>query len=156
MMPTLIRGNDHPWSRVYAPSRTRLNGLATMAAEGARSSGPYADWMRGGDVDSLDAITPGHGATIRRGLHVIAAYKDEHGQCHLKNARCTHLSGVVRWNEVEKTWDCPCHGSRFDAHGRVLNGPAIADLDAAPADIESPLQIPAPIPADDVFPLRPA
>jgi glycine/D-amino acid oxidase-like deaminating enzyme/nitrite reductase/ring-hydroxylating ferredoxin subunit len=156
MMPTLIQGREHAWSRVYSPDRTRLNGITTMASEAAKSNAPYVDWMRGGDVDSIDDIAPGHGATIRRGLHVIAAYKDEHGQCHLKNARCTHLSGVVRWNEVEKTWDCPCHGSRFDAHGRVINGPAIADLDAAPADIESPSEIPAPVLGDEVLPLRPA
>jgi glycine/D-amino acid oxidase-like deaminating enzyme/nitrite reductase/ring-hydroxylating ferredoxin subunit len=155
ILPALIRGGDHPWAHLYAPNRTRLNGVTKMATEAAKSSGPYVDWMRGGDVESIDEIAPGHGATIRKGLHVIAAYKDEHGQCHLKNARCTHLSGVVRWNEVEKTWDCPCHGSRFDAYGRVINGPAIADLDAAPADIESPSEIPAPVLGDEVLPLRP-
>jgi Rieske Fe-S protein len=69
---------------------------------------------------------------------VLAAFKDSDGTCHLRNARCTHLSGVVRWNEVERTWDCPCHGSRFDAYGRVLNGPAPTDLTEAPADIEAP------------------
>jgi glycine/D-amino acid oxidase-like deaminating enzyme/nitrite reductase/ring-hydroxylating ferredoxin subunit len=156
MMPTLIQGREHPWSRVYAPNRTRWNSLSTLAMEGAKTNIPYADWMRGGDVDSIDHILPGHGATIRRGLHVIAAYKDEHGQCHLKNARCTHLSGVVRWNDLEKTWDCPCHGSRFDTQGRVLNGPAIADLEDAPAVIEAPGETRAPALSDEVYPLRPA
>jgi glycine/D-amino acid oxidase-like deaminating enzyme/nitrite reductase/ring-hydroxylating ferredoxin subunit len=152
MLPTLIAGREHPWSKVYAPNRSRLHAIGTMVSEDMKSSLPYADWMKGGDVESIDEIKPGQGATIRRGLHVIAAYKDEHGQCHLKNARCTHMSGVVRWNEVEKTWDCPCHGSRFDAYGRVLNGPAIGDLDDAPAVIEAPTgEIPAPVLGDDAY-----
>src|SRR5439155_27254593 len=104
LLPSVIAGERHRWTRIYSPHRTRVHALGTFAAEAARSTAPYADWLRGGDVDSLDAIAPGHGATIRRGLHVIAAYKDERGQCHLHNAKCTHLSGVVRWNEIERTW----------------------------------------------------
>jgi glycine/D-amino acid oxidase-like deaminating enzyme/nitrite reductase/ring-hydroxylating ferredoxin subunit len=142
LIPCLIQNRRHPWTHLYRPNRSRVHGLVTMAREAASSNGPYADWVRGGDVESLDDIPPGHGATIRRGLHVLAAYKDERGNCHLRNARCTHLSGVVRWNEVEKSWDCPCHGSRFDAYGKVLNGPAPADLDEPPAGIESPEGIP--------------
>jgi glycine/D-amino acid oxidase-like deaminating enzyme/nitrite reductase/ring-hydroxylating ferredoxin subunit len=154
LLPTLIAGREHAWSKVYAPNRSRLHAVGTMVSEDMKSSLPYADWMKGGDVESIDEIKPGHGATIRRGLHVIAAYKDEHGQCHLKNARCTHMSGVVRWNEVEKTWDCPCHGSRLDAYGRVLNGPAIGDLDDAPAVVEAPTgEIPAPVLGDDAYAL---
>jgi Rieske Fe-S protein len=86
---------------------------------------------------------------------VIAAYKDEHGQCQTMNARCPHLNGVVRWNEVEKTWDCPVHGSRFDCEGHVINGPASIDLAEAPENIEAPKGIPEPI-MDEAFPLRPA
>ena len=142
LVPALIHGRKHPYEHLYRPGRSRLHALSTFVSEAARSNAPYSDWVKGGDVESLDAIPAGHGATIRRGLHVIAAYKDEHGECHLKNARCTHMSGLVRWNEVEKSWDCPCHGSRFDAYGRVLNGPAPTDLDDAPADIEQPDVIP--------------
>lgn len=154
LLPALIQNRRHPWRSIYAPNRTRLRGLTSLAKEALQTNAPYADWMRGGDVESPDDIRPGHGATIRRGLHVIAAYKDEYGQCHLMNARCPHLNAVVRWNEVEKTWDCPAHGSRFDCMGRVLNGPAPVDLGEAPADIEAPKQIREPV-FDDVIPLRP-
>lgn len=142
LIPCLIQNRPHAYEKLYRPGRSRVHGFMTMAREAASSNAPYADWMRGGDVDSLDDIPRGHGATIRRGLHVIAAYRDERGNCHLKNARCTHLSGLVRWNEVEKSWDCPCHGSRFDAYGKVMNGPAPDDLEEAPIDIEAPEQVP--------------
>jgi glycine/D-amino acid oxidase-like deaminating enzyme/nitrite reductase/ring-hydroxylating ferredoxin subunit len=150
LLPTLIAGRTHPWQKLYAPDRTRVHALGTLAAEAARSNAPYADWLRPGDVESLDAIAPGHGATIRRGLHVLAAYRDLDGQCHLRNARCPHLSGVVRWNAVERTWDCPCHGSRFDPYGRVLNGPAPEDLHDPPEHIEHPTPLPEPTIGEEI------
>src|SRR5437879_13898176 len=66
---------------------------------------------------------------LRDGAKKIAAYRDEKGTLHEFSAVCPHLKCIVRWDSCEKTWDCPCHGSRFDALGRVLNGPAIADLE---------------------------
>ena len=65
---------------------------------------------------------------IRRGTKRIAVYRDEEGALHEKSAVCTHLKCIVEWNGAEKSWDCPCHGSRFDPHGEVINGPAIAAL----------------------------
>ena len=155
IIPALIQHRDHPWAKLYNPGRSRLRAVGELARELGKSNGPYLDWLRGADVESLDDIRPGHGATIRRGLHVIAAYKDEQGQCHLMNARCPHFNGVVRWNEVEKTWDCPIHGSRFDCDGRVLNGPSPVDLQAAPADIEAQKAIPEPVIGDNAYPLQP-
>lgn len=154
LLPHLIQNRKHPWTRVYAPNRTRLHALGVFASEAAKSNAPYADWVRGADVETIDDIAPGHGATIRKGLHVLAVYKDERGQCHSMNARCTHLNAVVRWNEVEKTWDCPAHGSRFDCRGRVLNGPAIGNLTEPPAHIEAPTAaIPEPV-GDTPYPVR--
>ncbi len=79
---------------------------------------------------TADAIAPGTGAIMREGLEQIAVYRDEHGALHRHSALCTHLGCVVGWNDVEKTWDCPCHGSRFHPLGSVLNGPAIDGLRA--------------------------
>ena len=59
---------------------------------------------------------------------MVAAYKNEAGDIEYMNAACTHLAGIVNWNSTEKSWDCPCHGSRFDCHGKVMEGPAISDL----------------------------
>ena len=87
-------------------------------------------------------------------MKALAVYKDEQGQCHVHNARCPHLNAAVHWNEVEKSWDCPAHGSRFDCKGRVLNGPAIGDLGDPPANIESPTQIPEPVLGDQPYPVR--
>ena len=67
-------------------------------------------------------------AVIRRGATKVAVYRDPQGVVHERSAICPHLYCVVDWNAGEKSWDCPCHGSRFDAMGKVLNGPAIVDL----------------------------
>lgn len=134
VLPTLMRGESHPWAGIYDPKRSHMHAFGALVAEAAKSSAPYTDWLRGGDVASIDDIQPGEGAVVRKGLHFIAAYRDEAGVCHMRSATCTHLRGVVHWNAGEKTWDCPCHGSRFDAYGRVLNGPAPKDL----ATIEEP------------------
>jgi nitrite reductase/ring-hydroxylating ferredoxin subunit len=89
----------------------------------------YGDWLSAADVDSRDQIAPGSGATIRKGASRTAVYRDERGTLHEFSAVCPHLGGLVSWNEAEKSWDCPCHGSRFDCFGHVVDGPANRDLD---------------------------
>jgi Rieske Fe-S protein len=79
-------------------------------------------------VSSPDQIKPGTGAVLRRGLSKVAVYRDEQGAVHERSAVCPHLGCIVDWNGAEKTWDCPCHGSRFDRNGQVINGPANRDL----------------------------
>ena len=134
MLPELLHGQAPRWARVYDPGRSHLHAAGTLLKEALHSSAPYVDWLRGGDVRSLEDIPHGEGAIVRRGLHLIAAYRDERGECHLRSATCPHLRGVVHWNAAERSWDCPCHGSRFDRYGRVVNGPAATDL----APLEAP------------------
>ena len=81
-----------------------------------------------GEVESDGEIAPGSGRIIRRGLNKIAVYKDDAGAVHELSAVCRHLGCIVDWNSLEKTWDCPCHGSRYDALGHVIMGPANSDL----------------------------
>lgn len=78
---------------------------------------------------SFDDLEPGQAAVRHAGIGQIAAYRDEHGRMHAVSATCTHLGCIVTWNEAEKSWDCPCHGSRFDYDGKVLHGPAVKDLE---------------------------
>lgn len=124
----LIFGHDNDWAKIYDPSRLHLRSLGTYIREAASSTAPYSDWLLEGDVDSPREIEAGEGAVIREGLSKIAVYKDEMNRLHCFSAVCTHLGGCVRWNSAEKTWDCPCHGSRFDRFGQVINGPAIKEL----------------------------
>jgi Rieske Fe-S protein len=87
-----------------------------------------------GEVDSVDEIGNCAGAIVRSGLSKVAVYRDEDGVVHGMSAVCPHLGCIVMWDAAEKTWDCPCHGSRFDAVGSVINGPANRDLSPAPVD----------------------
>ncbi|MGE5227433.1 MAG: universal stress protein, partial [Planctomycetaceae bacterium] len=75
-------------------------------------------------VQIVSELAPGEGGIIERGGEKMAAYMDESGELHVMTARCTHLGCTVGWNPGEKTFDCPCHGSRYSPLGEVVNGPA--------------------------------
>ena len=129
LLTDLITKRKNPWAKLYDPSRVTLRTSPTFARENANVMVQYADWLTGGDVENVESIAPGSGAVLRSGTKKIAVYRDDDGTVHMCSAKCTHLYCVVDWNSTEKTWDCPCHGSRFDPYGKVLNGPAIAPLE---------------------------
>ncbi|HET7843248.1 MAG TPA: Rieske 2Fe-2S domain-containing protein, partial [Xanthomonadales bacterium] len=94
----------------------------------------YRDLVLPGEVDNAAEIAHGEGAIVRDGLRKLAVYRDEQGALHAHSAICPHLGCAVRWNGIEGTFDCPCHGSRFAAvDGHVINGPANRGL--AEADL---------------------
>jgi glycine/D-amino acid oxidase-like deaminating enzyme/nitrite reductase/ring-hydroxylating ferredoxin subunit len=131
LITDLIAGRKNAWAKLYDPSRKTLKPgvLAAYIAENANVTAQFRDYVTAGSAKSVDAIKPGEGAVLRAGMKKIATYRDEHGKLHAFSAICPHLGCVVRWGACEKTWDCPCHGSRFDALGRVVNGPAISNLE---------------------------
>ena len=138
LLSDLIVGRPSPWASLYDPSRQRMKAAGTFLAESLNVAAQYGDWLTPGDVASEQDIPVDGGAVLRDGLHKIAAYRDSDGVLHQCSAVCPHLSCIVAWNGSQKTWDCPCHGSRFDRFGKVLNGPATSDLSPLPASNRTP------------------
>jgi Rieske Fe-S protein len=129
LITDLIQARDNPWTKLYdPPARKTLGALGQWARENLNVAAQYGDWLSKKDAESAENIPPGQGAVIRESGKPIACYRDQDGDLHRCSAVCTHLTCLVSWNAVEKTWDCPCHGSRFDIDGHVLNGPAVSPL----------------------------
>jgi glycine/D-amino acid oxidase-like deaminating enzyme/nitrite reductase/ring-hydroxylating ferredoxin subunit len=128
LLTDLILGRENPWATLYSPSRKTLRAAGGYAKHAFNMAVQYTDWLSGGDVSSVGEIANDSGAVLRRGLTKIAAYRDEHGKLHERSAICPHLGCIVGWNPTEKTWDCPCHGSRFSKFGEVMSGPANSAL----------------------------
>ena len=131
LITDLIVGRENEWATLYEPTRKTLRALPEFAKENINVAEQFTDWVTPGEVDSADEIAPGDGAIVRRGLKKVAVYKDQNGTAHERSAVCRHLGCIVAWNSLEKTWDCPCHGSRYDAYGKVIMGPANSDLESS-------------------------
>ena len=124
-----MMGRKNRWAELYDPARVRVRAAREFAQENLNVAAQYTDWIAGSEPESADRIPPGSGGVIRRGLSKLAVYRDESGALHARSAVCPHLGCLVRWNPGEHSWDCPCHGSRFDPYGKVLGGPAPSDLE---------------------------
>ena len=85
-------------------------------------------YPRNADAVRLSSIERGAADIVEIDNDKYGVYRDESNTLHLVNAKCTHMQCIVKWNSDEKSWDCPCHGSRFTHEGKVLNGPANTDL----------------------------
>jgi Rieske Fe-S protein len=134
LLTDLIQARVNPWATVYDPARFSPRATKEWVVEATHSSAPYAQWLTPGEVSSADEIPPGQGAIVRRGLTKVAVYRDPSGALVERSAVCRHLGCFVEWNSGEKSWDCPCHGSRYTAEGRVVNGPAFTDLPPAESE----------------------
>ncbi len=135
LLTDLIVGRPNHWVDLYDPARKTLRAAERFLQENLNTALQYRAWVTGGDVASTEEITLGTGAVVRRGLTKVAAFRDENGILHECSAVCPHLGGLVEWNHNESTWDCPCHGSRFDKDGHVLCGPANSNLEPIHADL---------------------
>ncbi|MBI1898731.1 MAG: FAD-dependent oxidoreductase [Acidobacteria bacterium] len=136
LLSDLIGGRENPWASLYEPSRKTLRAAPEFARENLNVARQYTHYITRGTAHREQDVAPGHGDVVRRGLQKIAVYRDHNGEIREFSAVCPHLGCIVEWNPTERSWDCPCHGSRFDAHGRVINGPANENL--APADDDEP------------------
>jgi len=89
----------------------------------------YGDYVTKADINEADELQPGEGAILSKGFKRFAVYKDEENKVHAFSAVCPHMGCMVQWNAEEKSFDCPCHGSRFTKEGVVINGPATVGLE---------------------------
>lgn len=128
LLPDLIEQKYNSWAKLYAPRRKTFLAADEFIHENVNTALQYLDWLSPNDRKSIASLESGSGAIFRKGLKKIAVYKDENHQIHCCSAFCPHLGGCVRWNSEEKSWDCPCHGSRFAVNGQILTGPANQNL----------------------------
>jgi glycine/D-amino acid oxidase-like deaminating enzyme/nitrite reductase/ring-hydroxylating ferredoxin subunit len=129
LITDLIQQRPNPWEELYDPARVRTGAAVEWVKENFNVALQYKSWLTRGDVASADEIAPGGGAVMLESGRKIAVYRDERGELHRRSAVCPHLGCIVAWNPAASSWDCPCHGSRFDKLGGVISGPASKGLD---------------------------
>ncbi len=125
-----IEGRENPWARLYRAKRLKPRAstgkfVKENAAVGARF---FADRLKRGAKRSPGELANGEGALIRVRGRKTAVYRDEAGALHALSPVCQHLYCIVAWNDAERSWDCPCHGSRYSGEGRLIEGPSVKDL----------------------------
>ena len=128
LLKDLIISGKSPWEDVYNPSRQTISASAkNFMVENANVAKELVE----GKVKPVPAdteIKPGQGKAIKADGQRTGAYRDEQGTLHLVNTTCTHMGCELNWNSAEKSWDCPCHGSRFTYEGDIIEGPAVRPL----------------------------
>jgi Rieske Fe-S protein len=126
-----ILGKKNPWAEFFSPERKgRVSkGTSSFISENFNVATQYV--KKAVSRETLEFVTDiveGEGKVTEYGGKKVALYKDEKGEIHMVSPTCTHLGCQVNWNQAEKTWDCPCHGSRYAANGEVIHSPAIQPL----------------------------
>lgn len=129
LLTDTIAGRTHPWAALFSPHRLSLRDAPHLAKLNATVATKFVgDRLRPGEVADPEAVPRGEARVLRDGLEQTGVYRDEQGGLHAVSLRCTHLGCLLRFNGAETSWDCPCHGSRFDVDGAVLTGPAVKPL----------------------------
>jgi len=131
-----LLGRENPWARLFDPSRLTLRASAyRLIRENAEAGLRFVgDRITKPGRRSIDDLQPGEAGIVRHAGEKVAAYRDEDGTLTAVSPTCTHLGCQLNWNRAERSWDCPCHGSRFAPDGDILQGPAVHRLERKPID----------------------
>jgi glycine/D-amino acid oxidase-like deaminating enzyme/nitrite reductase/ring-hydroxylating ferredoxin subunit len=128
LISDLIEGKENIYSQLFDPSRTPFHKVGEYMMENVNVAYQYKDWITPNRIKRLKDIPEDSGSLFREGLTKNCVYHAEGENFETKSAICPHLGGIVHWNDIEKTWDCPCHGSRFNTKGEVIEGPSLSNL----------------------------
>src|SRR5688572_4386124 len=138
LLADMITGRENSWIEAFDATRgTNLATVGQFVKENVNVAAQYLKDMPVGKVSHFSDIKPGEGKTVEVDAEKLAVYRDEQNQLHICSAVCTHMKCIVNWNNAEKTWDCPCHGSRFMIDGSVIEGPAILNLEQKQVDVQN-------------------
>ena len=129
ILADLIGERPNPWAATFTPTRLAARALHGPGVRAAKfTAHMVGDRMRPPSARSAEEIAPRQALALADGLGNKGAYRDDEGQLHQVSLRCTHQGCLLRFNAAETSWDCPCHGSRFDVDGAVLERPATHPL----------------------------
>lgn len=128
MIADLVLDRDVPEAEIFSPSRGQTSGIGEFVKHNAEVAARFVGDRVSTDAASVDDIPPGGGGIVRVDGQLTAVAKDAAGEVSMRSAICRHLGCVVQWNQLERSFDCPCHGSRYDVDGTVLEGPATSGL----------------------------
>jgi Rieske Fe-S protein len=129
MAADYVLGRKNPWTDLFNPARKNVGGLWNYVRE--NKDYPYylvRDRFVGTEGRSRRSVKRGSGKVLDLKGQSVAVYRDDQGAIVERSAICTHMGCTVEWNDAERTWDCPCHGSRFQPDGKVIAGPAESPL----------------------------
>ena len=130
MLAGRIAGRTPPFAGLFDTNRANpRQSLKELISENANVVKRFVGDRLRTETRSVADLAPGEAAVLAAGIQRVAVYKDEGGAVHAVSPVCTHMGCTVTWNTAETTWDCPCHGSRFTCEGRVIQGPAVKDLE---------------------------
>lgn len=129
-------GREHQWAGLYSSRRFNpAKAGGTFIKENINVAKQYVkDYLTHEPSENLQSVRNGEGALVKHNKEKLAAYIDEAGQLTALSPVCTHLGCIVHWNRLDKSWDCPCHGTRFQTDGEVIEGPAFTPLERKPVD----------------------
>jgi len=129
LLSDLIMGRDNPWEKVYTPSRVNLTvGGTDLFKKNLEVGKHFVEGRMADRPEGVENLEIGEGKIVEIDGEEVAAYRDSSNKVHKVSPKCTHMGCHVAWNNSEKSWDCPCHGSRFNYEGEVIHGPAVKNL----------------------------